>query len=141
MRFCSVSRLYLQCVTLYSLRLLCTECALKYKCFIWRYRSDPPMYSIVLATKISAYPRCSIYKSFKLLFQLNVVIYSNIFYMGRLSTFCAYIEHNARWNKSVLSDDIAAILPCNVLYLHPKYCHLLYIRYRRVLSCFYNAIL
>jgi len=56
MRFCSVSRCFLQLEAVYSVRLLCTEYSLKHKCFIRRYRSDPPMYSIVHAPKMSAYP-------------------------------------------------------------------------------------
>ena len=34
---------------------------------------------------------------------------------------CAYIAENARWNKSVLSDDFAAILPFIALYFPSKF--------------------
>ena len=42
------------------------------------------------------------------------------FNIGKLYTMCVNIVQNARWNASVLSLDIAAILLCTSLYLHPK---------------------
>merc|ERR1711911_198235 len=60
--------------------------------------------------------------------------------MGKVRTVCAKFALNSRRNTVVLSDDITAILRCTALYLHPLFCHLLYVQCRRILSCIINAI-
>ena len=54
--------------------------------------------------------------------------------VGLHCTECA-IKHN------YLFEYIAVILLCTALYLQPKCSHPLYIQYKRVKSCFFNAIL
>ena len=49
---------------------------------------------------------------------------------------CSCIAHKVRWITVVLSNDIAAILPCTVLYVHPKCSHTLFVQYTRVSSWF-----
>merc|ERR1711911_39596 len=53
---------------------------------------------------------------------------------------CSYIAQNVLCITSVLSNDIAAILPCTALYVQPKCSHTPYVQYTRVSSCF-NAII
>merc|ERR1711911_277798 len=60
--------------------------------------------------------------------------------MGKVRTVCAKFALNSRRNTVVLSDEITAILSCTALYLHPLFCHLLYVQYRRISSCIINAI-
>ena len=48
---------------------------------------------------------------------------------------------NVRWKTGVLTEEIAAILLCTALYLHPKSSNALYVQYKRVSTIFYNAIL
>ena len=61
--------------------------------------------------------------------------------MGIVRAVCVFNAQNARRKKGVLSEDIAAILLCTALYLHPKSSHALYVQYKRVLLWFFNAIL
>merc|ERR1711911_74441 len=56
-------------------------------------------------------------------------------------TVCSYIAQNVLCITSVLSNDIAAILPCTALYVQSKCRHTLYVQYTRVSSCFFNTIL
>ena len=56
-------------------------------------------------------------------------------------TVCSYIAQNVRWITGVLSNDIAAILPCTALYVQPKCSHTLDVQYTRVSSCFFTMIL
>ena len=53
----------------YSMRLHCTECALKHGCFITLYDSDPAMYSTVPTSLILPSFICSMKKNFKLHYQ------------------------------------------------------------------------
>ena len=54
---------------------------------------------------------------------------------------CSYIAQNVRWITGVLSNDIAAILPCTALYVQPKRTHTLHVQYTSVSSCFFTIIL
>ena len=54
---------------------------------------------------------------------------------------CSFIAENLPWIKVVLSNDIAAILPCTVLYVQPKCSHTLYVQYTRVSSWLFSTIL
>ena len=54
---------------------------------------------------------------------------------------CSYIALNTRWITGVLSDDIAAILPCTALYLQPKCSRTLYFQYTNVSNSFFNTTL
>ena len=54
---------------------------------------------------------------------------------------CSYIAQNARWITGVLSNDIAAILPCTKLYVQSKCSHTLHVQYTRVSNCFFNTTL
>jgi len=56
-------------------------------------------------------------------------------------TVCSYITLNTCWITGVLSDDIAAILPCTELYLQPKCSRKLYFQYPIVSNSFFNTIL
>lgn len=60
----------------YCVRLHCREFALKDGCFIRRYPSDSTMYSTVPAPQIYSFILCSIYKSFKLVFNLDFICYN-----------------------------------------------------------------
>ena len=70
-----------------------------------------------------------------------MILLASVFYMGIVRAVCVFISQNARRRKGVLSEDIAAILLCTALYLHPKCSHALYVQYTRVSSCFFKAIL
>merc|ERR1711946_86221 len=70
---------------------------------------------------------CSILNSFIVVFQRYIILLASIFYMGIVSAVCVFIAENARRKKGVLSEDIAAILLCTALYLHPKSSHALYV--------------
>ena len=59
--------------------------------------------------------------------------------MGIVRAVCVFIAQNARRKKGVLSEDIAAILLCTALYLHPKSSYPLYVQYKRVSSMFFNV--
>ena len=63
------------------------------------YRSDPAKYSTVPAPKMKPCTLCSIYSSFKLLFQCYIAMWDPVFYMGKVRTVYAYIAQNARWNR------------------------------------------
>ena len=54
-----------------------------------------------------------------LLFQHDIVVKTTVFFMQKYNTVHVCIVQNARWNTNVLSLNIAAILPCTSLYLHP----------------------
>jgi len=54
---------------------------------------------------------------------------------------CSYIAQNVLCITSVLSNDIAAILPCKARYVQPKFSHTLHFQYTRVSSCFFTIIL
>ena len=54
---------------------------------------------------------------------------------------CSYIAQNVRCITGILSNDIAAILPCKALHVQPKCSHTLYVQYTRVSSCFFTIIL
>ena len=56
-------------------------------------------------------------------------------------TVCSYIAQNVLCITSVLSNDIAAILPCTALYVQPKFSHTLYVQYTRVSRFFFTIIL
>ena len=56
-------------------------------------------------------------------------------------TVCSYIAQNARWITGLLSNNIAAILPCTALYVQLKCSHTLHVQYTRVSSCFFTIIL
>ena len=56
-------------------------------------------------------------------------------------TMCSYIAQNLLWITGVLSEDIAAILPCTALYLKPKYSRTVCFQYTRVSNCFFNTTL
>ena len=56
-------------------------------------------------------------------------------------TVCSYIAQNVLCITSVLSNDIAAILPCKARYVQPKFSHTLHFQYTRVSSCFFTIIL
>ena len=60
--------------------------------------------------------------------------------MGKMRTVCVCITENARWKMGILSKDIAAILLCTELYLHPKSSHALYVQYKRVSTMFFNVL-
>merc|ERR1711911_500609 len=124
-----------------SMRFHCTNCASKEGCFIRRYRSDPAMYSTVPAPKKEPCTLCSLKKSFKLVFQRYIILFASVFYMGIVRGVCVFIAQNARRKKGVLSEDIAAILLCTALYLHPGCNRILYFQYKRVSSWLFNAIL
>ena len=59
----------------------------------------------------------------------------------RVHTVCSYIARNARWITGVLSDDIAAILPCTALYSQPKCSRTLCFQYTWVSNSFFNTTL
>ena len=61
--------------------------------------------------------------------------------MGIVRAVCVSIGENARRKTGVLSEDIAAILLCTALYLHPKSSHALYVQFTRISCCFFNAML
>merc|ERR1711911_464630 len=54
---------------------------------------------------------------------------------------CSYIAQNVLCITSVLSNDIAAILPCTALYLQPNYGRTVCFQYTRVSNCFFTIIL
>ena len=56
-------------------------------------------------------------------------------------TVCSYIALNVRWITGVLSNDIAALLPCTSLYLQQKYSQTVCFQYTRVSNCFFNTTL
>merc|ERR1711911_285694 len=56
-------------------------------------------------------------------------------------TVCSYIAQNARCITGVLSNDIAAILPCTSLYVQQKCSHTLHVQHTGVSSLFFNIIL
>merc|ERR1711911_204615 len=56
-------------------------------------------------------------------------------------TVCSYIAQNVRSITGVLSNDIAAILPCTALYVQSKCKHTLYVQYTRVSRFFFTIIL
>ena len=58
--------------------------------------------------------------------------------MGIVRAVCVFIAQNARRKKGVLSEDIAAILLCTALYLHPKSSHALYVQYKRAMHTMLN---
>ena len=116
--YCTVGKCILHRKSAYSVRLHYKECSLKIRCFIREYLSDPYFQSTLPATKMQPCTLCSIYKSFKLLFQRYIALQASVFY-----------------------DDVAAILSCTEPYLQPKCSHALYVQYTRVSSCFFNAIL
>ena len=58
-----------------------------------------------------------------------------------VQTVCSYIAQNFCWITGVLSNEIAAILPCTALYVQPKCSHTLHVQYTRVSSCFFIIIL
>ena len=64
----------------------------------------------------------------------NWILHGNSAYS--VHTVCSCIAQNMRWITVVLSNDIAAILPCTVLYVQPKFSHTLYVQYTRVSSWF-----
>ena len=76
-----------------------------------------------------------------LLFQPDIVVWSTVFYTGKLYTGCTSIAQNVGWNTSVLSDDNVAILPFNAIYLQLKGSHLLYFQFRGDSSCSFNKLL
>jgi len=54
---------------------------------------------------------------------------------------CSCIAQNVHWITVVLTNNIAAILPCTALYVKPKCSHTLYVQYTRVSSWFFTMIL
>ena len=56
-------------------------------------------------------------------------------------TVCSCIAQNVRWITVVLSNDIAAILPCTALYVQPKCNQTLNFQYIRVSNFIFNTIL
>jgi len=58
-----------------------------------------------------------------------------------LHKVCSCIAQNVCWITVVLFNDIAAFLPCTVLYVQPKCSYTLYVQYTRVSSCFFTMIL
>merc|ERR1711911_401803 len=58
-----------------------------------------------------------------------------------VNSVCSYIAQNVLCITSVLSNDIAAILPCRALYVQSKCRHTLYVQYTRVSRFFFTIIL
>merc|ERR1711911_46894 len=56
-------------------------------------------------------------------------------------TVCSYIAQNVSCITGILSNDIAAILPCTAVYLQPKYSRTVCFQYTRVSNCFFTIIL
>ena len=56
-------------------------------------------------------------------------------------TVCSYIAQNVSWITGFFSNDIAAILPCTLLYVYTKCSHIIHIQYTKVSSCFFTIIL
>ena len=56
--------------------------------------------------------------------------------MGIVRAVCVFIAQIAHRKKGVLSEDIAAILQCTALYLHPKSSRALYVQYKSVSRMF-----
>ena len=73
--------------------------------------------------------------SFIVVFQRYIILLASVLYMGIVRAVCVFIGENARRKKGVLSEDIAAILLCTKLYLHPKGSHALFVYYSKVPSC------
>ena len=78
----------IQCA--YGVFLHCTKCALNYRCFIQRYHCDPAMYNTLPAAIMQPDTLFSIYESFKLLFQYNIVVKASVFYMGKVHIVCIW---------------------------------------------------
>ena len=76
----------------------------------------------------------------KHVFQCYIILLTSVFYLGIVCTEWVCIAENAHWKTGVLSDDIAAILLCRALYLHPKSSHALYVQCIRVSSMFFNDL-
>ena len=115
------------------------EWASKKGCFIRRYSSDPAIYSTLPAPKKLPCTLCSILNSFIMVFQHYIILLASVFYIGIVRAVFVSIGENARRKTGVLSEDIAAILLCTVLYLHRKSSHALYVQYNRVSLWFFNV--
>ena len=73
--------------------------------------------------------------------RVTSMFFNVLFYQENMRKVCVFITENARWKTGVLSEDIAAILQCTALYLHPKSSRALYVQYKRVSNIFFNAII
>ena len=71
-----------------------------------------------------------------MVFQRYIILLASVFYMGIVRAVFVFIAQNARRNKVALSEDIAAILLCTALYMHPKNSCALYVQYKKVSSMF-----
>ena len=80
-------------------------------------------------------------KEFHCGFSTLLYTISKCILQGNSACMCVKIAENESRKKGVLSEDIAAILLCTALYLHPKSSHALYVQYKRVSLWFFNAIL
>ena len=119
--------------------LLCTVLYLHPKSSHTLYVQYKTVSSIFL-TLYYTFSKCShaIFVQYK---RVSCWFFNVLFYKENMRKVCVCITENARWKTVVLSEDIAAILQCTALYLHPKSSHILYVQYKRVSSMFFNAIL
>ena len=68
--------------------------------------------------------------------RVSSMFFNVLFYMGNVRSVCDCIAKNGRWKTVVPSEDIAAILQCSALYLHPKSSRALYVQYKSVSRMF-----
>ena len=114
-RYCSVSHFILHGKTIYGVRLRCEEFPLKHNCFIQQcpWPNERPLKTLSLYVQYAWVSSCcfnAIYQWKQLHLTLGNCIQ------------CAFILYRMRVETQVdaISLDIAAILPCTSLYLHPK---------------------
>jgi len=95
--------------------------------------------AILLCIALSLHPNSghALYVQYK---RVSSMFLNVLFYMGKLRIVWFLIAENERWKMDVLSEDIAAILLCRALYLHPKSSHALYVQCIRVSSMFFNDL-
>ena len=75
-----------------------------------------------------------------MVFQRYIILLASVFYIGIVRGVFVFIAQNARRNKVVLSEDIAAILLYTALYLHQKSSHALYVQNKRVSSMIFIVL-
>ena len=57
-----------------------------------------------------------------------------------MPTVCTHIAENSSWKTGFLSDDIAAILSCKAVYLHPKWIKFILCSIYKSFKLIFNAI-
>ena len=105
--------------------------------------------AILLCTALYLHPKLAIQcrfniKEFKLDFQRYIILLESVI-MGIVLTVWVcmqsmILERREESKKRVLFEDIAPILLCRALYLHPKISHTLYVQNKWVSSMFFNLL-